>query len=761
MRRPTIILQILLLLCSIPVLSQDFYDINTINTIDITFTSSNWDQLLDDLVTEGLENRLMGTAVVNGVTFDSVGVRYKGNSTYSSTRTKNPFNIKLDYIIDNQEYGEYGTMKLANVYNDPSFVRETLSYEIARRYMPAPKANYIKVSVNGTYMGLYTSVQDVDKYFAKTHFYSKNNPFFKGDLAGGTAAMEVVDIWDYLGTDTLSYMDYYELESDEGWYELIGFLDTLNNYNSEVEEVLNVDRHIWMLAFDNLLVNLDSPINFGHNYYLYQDDNNRFNPIVWDFNESFGVFSRLLIDPMPMTTTDLQQLDPFLNESSSTYPIISKILSNDEYKKIYIAHMKTIIDDWFIDGTYETRANEIQAIIDTEVYNDPNKFYTYANFVSNVTSTVNAGGFPPQELVGITQLMDSRASYINSLPDFITTAPVITEVDAVSSGGSVTITALVTNETEVYVGYRSSEVDVFTKVAMYDDGVHNDGATDDNVYGVSIPFSSTSMQYYIYSLNSDAAALSPERAEYEFHTFTSAGDLVINEFMAKNETTVFDQNGEYDDWIELYNNTASDINLSGYYLSDNSDLPTKWAFPDTTITAGGYFIIWADEDELQGGLHANFKLSASGESILLVNSEQKTVDEVLFGAQTVDYTTGRGPNGTGDFILMEPTFNAENLYVNSINDQTENLIDNCTLAQNYPNPFNPVTTIKFSIQKADKVNLSVYNSCGQMVEKLIDSNLSQGNHSVKFNASGVNSGIYYYRLEAGNTSLTKKMLLIK
>lgn len=761
MRKPAIMLQILILIFAFPVLSQDLYDINTISTIEITFAESNWDQLLDDLVTEGLENRLMGSCMINGIQFDSIGVRYKGNSTYSADSDKNPFNIKLDYMINDQEYGEYGTLKLANVHNDPSFVRETLSYEIARTYIPAPKANYMKVTVNGTYMGLYTSVQDVDKYFAKTHFYSKNNPFFKGDLAGGTAAMEVVNIWDYLGTDTLSYMDYYQLESDEGWYELIGFLDTLNNYNSEVEEVLNVDRHIWMLAIDNLLVNLDSPINFGHNYYLYQDDNHRFNPVIWDLNESFGIFSRLLTDPRPMSTTDLQRLDPFLNESSTTYPIISKILSNDDYRKIYIAHMKTIIDEWFANGYYETRANEIQAIIDTEVYNDPNKFYTYANFVSNVTSTVNAGGIPPQELVGITQLMDSRVTYINSQSDFTSTEPVITEVNAESSGGNVTITATVTNETEVYVGYRSSEVDVFTKIAMYDDGFHNDGVMDDNIYGVSVPFSSTSMQYYIYSFNRDAAALSPERAEYEFHTFTTAGDVVINEFMAKNVTTVMDQNGEYDDWVELYNNTASDINLSGYYLSDNSELPTKWTFPETTITAGGYLIIWADEDELQSGLHANFKLSASGESLLLVNSELKTVDEILFGAQTPDYTTGRGPNGIGDFILMEPTFNAENIYENSIEDHTDNMITSCTLEQNYPNPFNPITTIRFSIKNSDKVKLTVYNSCGQMVEKLIDSNLSQGNHSVKFNAAGVNSGVYYYRLESGDTAINKKMLLIK
>ena len=148
--------------------AQDFYDINTINVIEITFPQDNWDSMLDQLVSEGQEERLLGTAVINNIQFDSVGVRYKGNSSYTANQIKNPLNIKLDYIIKDQELDNYGTLKLANAFKDPSFVREVLSYEIARKYMPASQANFIKVYVNDTYLGLYTSVQDVDKYFANS-----------------------------------------------------------------------------------------------------------------------------------------------------------------------------------------------------------------------------------------------------------------------------------------------------------------------------------------------------------------------------------------------------------------------------------------------------------------------------------------------------------------------------------------------------------------------------------------------------------------
>ncbi|MEZ4525588.1 MAG: carbohydrate-binding domain-containing protein [Desulfobacterales bacterium] len=146
-----------------------------------------------------------------------------------------------------------------------------------------------------------------------------------------------------------------------------------------------------------------------------------------------------------------------------------------------------------------------------------------------------------------------------------------------------------------------------------------------------------------------------------------AGNVVINEFMADNAATVMDQDGEYDDWIELYNKSSEAISLAGCHLTDKTTNLTQWTFPDgTTIAAGNYLIIWADEDEDQGGLHANFKLGASGESIVLVASDQTTViDTITFGAQTTDVSTGRYPNGTGDFVQMPPTPAAANSMVGS------------------------------------------------------------------------------------------------
>jgi hypothetical protein len=144
-------------------------------------------------------------------------------------------------------------------------------------------------------------------------------------------------------------------------------------------------------------------------------------------------------------------------------------------------------------------------------------------------------------------------------------------------------------------------------------------------------------------------------------TITNAQTVVINEFMASNDTSAADADGEFDDWIELYNTSSSTVDMSGWYITDKADNITKYQFQNgLSLDADDYLIIWADEDSIQGDLHANFKLSANGELVILSDSMQNTIDSVSFGAQVTDVSYARFPNGTGNFILQAPTFNFEN-----------------------------------------------------------------------------------------------------
>ena len=105
----------LFLLISIPAFAQDLYYINTIQTIDIVFAESNWDALLD-AEKAGDNNFTEAVSVtINGTTFNQVGVKYKGNSSYNSNQTKNPFHIELDTYV-NQNYQGITDLKLSNVF---------------------------------------------------------------------------------------------------------------------------------------------------------------------------------------------------------------------------------------------------------------------------------------------------------------------------------------------------------------------------------------------------------------------------------------------------------------------------------------------------------------------------------------------------------------------------------------------------------------------------------------------------------------------
>lgn len=727
-----------LLLITANINAQDLYDLTNITTIELTFTDPNWDATLDSYYAAGLDQRLLATCLVNGVQYDSVGVKYKGNSTYSSNNSKNPLTIKLNYIIDNQDYQDFYTLKLSNGKNDPSFVREVLSYEIARKYMDAPLSNYAKVFINGNFHGLYSSSESINKKFVEEKYYSdKDNTLFKCNPVNtnnGGSSLE------YLGTDSSFYFDFYELQTDFGWNDMPTYTNELNNNFNNIENTWDIDRAIWMLAFDNVLVSLDTYIGpFKQNYYLFKDDHNRLNSIVWDMNESLGGFEMIGAGgpPGPSSVTSLQELDPLLRLGDNTYPLVNNILSDARYQKMYMAHFRTILEENFVTGDYQTRATVFQNLISTDVSNDPNAFYTPTEFTNNLTSQVSGqdGAF------GITQLMNARVTYLQSNVEYVKIGPVITNIQnsTIVLNSNTDITATISNGTYAYIGYRNSIEDIFTKTEMFDDGMHNDGVAGDDVYGVTIPVGASDIQYYIYSDNNDAGKFSPERAEHEYHSIAVSGDLVINEISASNSTIQTDPNGEFDDWIELYNNTALPIVLDGYNLSDNSSNPTKWTFPNgTTIAANDFLIVWADNDTMQTGLHSNFKLSSSGETLLLSNASASLIDEVTFGIQTTDITFGRHQNGTGSFIFMDPTFEATNTNTLTVEVATiENLKNSFNL---YPNPSSNNVTIE--IDNEDIETLIVFNLLGKIIyQKTTNEN------SLTIDVSNWTKGIYLVKIK--------------
>ena len=719
--------------------AQNFYQRDSIQVIEIFFSFSNWDSQLD--ANEATETYIYADSIrINGTSFDSCGVRYKGNSSYNPSNQKNPLRIELNTIKANQDYQGFTDIKLSNGYKDPSMIREILTYQILENYMDCPRSNFARVYINGQYRGVYTNNESIKDDFNEAHYdaddtYFKCNPVGGAGPGGGTSP----DL-KYLGTDSTSYFNGYELKSTYGWNRLVTLCNTLNNDFQNIESTLDIDRAIWMLAFNNVLVNLDSYNGaFRQNYYISWDKNGRFVPTVWDVNMSFGGFPGGTGSGAFTPST----LDPFSNSTSVNHPLIQQIMANPLYKRMYMAHVRTMVQEMFESGQYETWAQSLMALADSSVQADPYKFYSYNQFLNSLTTAV-AGGGPGggSSIPGIKALMDARAQFFSTNAAYLLQAPAILSHGATASplnyGSTTTLIANVSNETNVYLGYRTDHTLKFNRVQMYDDGAHNDGAAGDHTYGVEMPVNGLLFEYYIYADNNNAGKFSPARAEHEFHTLAvtfpapAVGSLLINEVLASNDALLFDLNGEDDDWIELVNTTNTTIDLAGFYLSDDPLNLMAWAFPaGTTIPANGYLLVWADKDTLQQGLHANFKISADGEYVYLSNG-LNVHDQISFGPQIANISYGRCPDAGLDFATILPTPLANNNCNIGIQEME------ALQVQVYPNPFLEVLHI---VSHEEQVQITVRNINGQILQT---QQINSGKHQL--DASSWASGLYLIEL---------------
>jgi hypothetical protein len=155
------------------------------------------------------------------------------------------------------------------------------------------------------------------------------------------------------------------------------------------------------------------------------------------------------------------------------------------------------------------------------------------------------------------------------------------------------------------------------------------------------------------------------------------------------------------------------MDISGFYLSDDSTDLTQWQFPTgTSIGANDYLIIWADDDAGQTGLHANFKLSAGGENVYLSDTAGNVLGAVNYTTQVTDTTYGRFPNGTGNFRTLPPTFNAENMTsIVSVSFIGDNLV----ALRAFPNPVRTNLQLEITEDINQERLVQVYDIHGRII----------------------------------------------
>ncbi|TXF91543.1 hypothetical protein FUA23_02265 [Neolewinella aurantiaca] len=501
---------------------EDLYALEHVVEIELEMHDDNWKKKLNAWKKQLQKKRVTATLKVDGVTYDSVGVRLKGNSSYfapaRAEKKKLPFNIKLSYINKKQSVnGKYETLKLSNLFRDPSYLRETLSYQIVRDYMAAPECNYARLTVDGEYYGLYNLTESIDENFWEEEFATTNGIMFKCDPESKEDAPEncppgIGANLAYIGEDTACYAARYELKkSDYGWGELMDLSEAVTEEDSDLNGILNVDEALWMLAFDNALANLDSYLGaFCHNYYLLKDESGIWRPIVWDLNLSMGGF-RLLDEKRILTDDELVSLSPFIHfsERNEDRPLILRLFDNPLYRKMYVAHLRTIYDEQFASGLYDERAKKIREVISSLVIHEPNPLYPTENYTLNYHGTVEVAG---GKVIGVEEFFKKRGNYLKEHKLYAQPVPVIANHTAVKSGDEVVVSVSLEEGDSgqpVWVAHRREGAGTFAYKELK--------AEADGNYTITLPGEEIE-EYFLVAEGRISATVLPARSAREWFT---------------------------------------------------------------------------------------------------------------------------------------------------------------------------------------------------------------------------------------------------
>lgn len=316
------------------------------------------------------------------IVLDSIGVRYKGNSSYirSGASIKKPFKLKFDKYHSGQTLYDAEVLNFSNCVADPSFMREIIGYRISGAYMAAPIAVYANIYVEGELIGLYVQVEQVDEIFLKSHFAKSGSKLYKASDDGATLL--------YLGEDQSNYESEYELKTNENgndWSRFITLIDVLNNTADEafvatISLMLNLDSVINHLAFNMVLSNFDSYTGSGRNFYFYDDkDSDQFYLIPWDLNETFGVYT----NNWNVINADIVELQNDINR-----PLVRRIMQNDSLRMIYLERVGEMIEGVASTDSVSAVVDQLRPFIEEHVLADPNKLYSDELFFNNLEDDV-------------------------------------------------------------------------------------------------------------------------------------------------------------------------------------------------------------------------------------------------------------------------------------------------------------------------------------------------------------------------------------
>lgn len=429
------------------------YDVQTLRTVFLEFENSDWEKELSDFYNTDVE--VPAKMIVDGETYLEVGVRFRGASSYFMVGEgwKRSLNVSLDFVHADQNLRGHRTLNLLNSNGDPTFMRAVLFLQIAQEYIAAPRANFVRVVINGEDWGLYVSVEQFNKDFVQDRFGSSKGARWK--VPGSPQGRGGLN---YLGEEVAAYKRIYEIKSKddrESWAALIHLckvLDTTptNELESALAPILDVDGVLKFLALENVFINEDGYWIRASDYSLYLDEKGRFHIIPHDANETFSVaegpggpgggprgmmpgggrarfetnaprrFPRLEFDTNAPprfargARGDGLKLDPLQGMTDASKPLRSRLLAVPALRERYLGYVRELATKWLDWNRLGPQARQFQDLIADTVKADTRKLSSNAAFENGVQGVLPQGNDPRPGPPAVTlkDFADQRRGYL-------------------------------------------------------------------------------------------------------------------------------------------------------------------------------------------------------------------------------------------------------------------------------------------------------------------------------------------------------------
>jgi hypothetical protein len=388
------------------------YDNQTLRTLFLDFDNPGWEREMAAFWFTDVD--VPARLTVDRVASAGTGVHMRGHNSFLAVPEgrKRSLTVSPDFSRSDQRLLGYRGLHLLNAYPDPTFVRGVLFLEIARKYIPAPRANFVRVVINGESWGVYVNQQRFDTDFLRDHFKTTSGTRWRSlnNAPGGGLS--------YLGDDPAPYREAYEIKSKDvpaAWEALIRFCKALHETPPErlasaLEPMLDVDGALKFLALDNALMNGDGYWEDGSDFSLYLDPSGRFHFIQYDVNEAFRPVGGARAGGPGRGV----EIDPFAMAVDPNKALLGKLLAAPDLRARYLGYVREIAEQWLDWKVLDPIVRQRQALIANDIARDTRKLYSTAEFTAGVYGD---GIVTPAPLTTLKGFVEARQAFLLSHHD--------------------------------------------------------------------------------------------------------------------------------------------------------------------------------------------------------------------------------------------------------------------------------------------------------------------------------------------------------